>query len=496
MLYAATKEKVANHQRAGGVPERGSSVSRTHGQLLESLTGHLSEDEFEFFQSWDRLIDLEADAEYSQIADCWLEDSANREIATSKTISSLEFDASRSSDDTVLDATTVAIAFKRSSSSSRQTPLQSLGIEPGSHVVISLDTTTVACSENSRRQSHQKLQMHLVRGFLDKCLDDEVTVRATFDDLVRIRKYAERYGSRSCHFRIDRDDVATGVGTLRQNLVNLLVSESTKEKGDVTSRKTRRAQWLREVIVKLRIPVFAVTNPLFRAANTGLHFVIPGCDMKQLELEFESLNVDQKAAVVKVMTAMDYSLIQGLPGTGKTSTIAFIARLLVAHGKRVLITSYTHAAVDNVLLKLIDNGVAQTDSFRATPALIRVGLEMCCHPGVHHILASTVAKELEGGSFDDPSADYLRRSVQGARVVGITALSIPRSPLLLNEDFDVVIVDEAGQISQPAVIGALLAADSFVLVGDHMQLPPLVKSALAEKGGKCREEVFSSYMYM
>jgi len=55
--------------------------------------------------------------------------------------------------------------------------------------------------------------------------------------------------------------------------------------------------------------------------------------------------------------------------------------------------------------------------------------------------------------------------------------------LLIGQKFDLVIVDEAGQISQPAIIGALLAAESFVLVGDHEQLPPLVQSDVAEKAG-------------
>ena len=66
----------------------------------------------------------------------------------------------------------------------------------------------------------------------------------------------------------------------------------------------------------------------------------------------------------------------------------------------------------------------------------------------------------------------------------VSALSAPRSPLLAGQRFDVVIVDEAGQISQPAVLGALMAADSFVLVGDHLQLPPLVVSEVAEEAGE------------
>jgi DNA replication ATP-dependent helicase Dna2 len=54
---------------------------------------------------------------------------------------------------------------------------------------------------------------------------------------------------------------------------------------------------------------------------------------------------------------------------------------------------------------------------------------------------------------------------------------------LAGQHFDVVIVDEAGQISQPAVLGAIMAADNFILVGDHMQFPPLVVSEVAEQAG-------------
>jgi len=42
--------------------------------------------------------------------------------------------------------------------------------------------------------------------------------------------------------------------------------------------------------------------------------------------------------------------------------------------------------------------------------------------------------------------------------------------------FDVCIVDEASQVLQPACLGPLLASRRFVLVGDPLQLPPVVQS--------------------
>ena len=72
----------------------------------------------------------------------------------------------------------------------------------------------------------------------------------------------------------------------------------------------------------------------------------------QAESILKELNSDQKNAVSKALSAQDYALILGMPGTGKTTTIACLVRVLVASGKSVLLTSYTHTAVDNILLKL------------------------------------------------------------------------------------------------------------------------------------------------
>jgi DNA replication ATP-dependent helicase Dna2 len=49
--------------------------------------------------------------------------------------------------------------------------------------------------------------------------------------------------------------------------------------------------------------------------------------------------------------------------------------------------------------------------------------------------------------------------------------------------FDVVLVDEAGQMTLPASLPPLLRGSVFVLVGDPNQLPPLVQSESAALGG-------------
>lgn len=165
--------------------------------------------------------------------------------------------------------------------------------------------------------------------------------------------------------------------------------------------------------------------------------------------------------------------------------ITFAARLLLAHGKRVLVTAYTHSAVDNIMKKLLGKGLAGTTSTATLPDIVRVGPADSCDPNVKCILSSTIAaNRVENQSVRMPSAESMKKVMDFASIVGVTALSIPRSSLLIGQHFDIVIVDEAGQISQPAVIGALMAADRFALVGDHQQLPPLVNSDLAAQEGK------------
>ena len=67
----------------------------------------------------------------------------------------------------------------------------------------------------------------------------------------------------------------------------------------------------------------------------------------------------------------DYALIKGMPGTGKTTVITSLLHHLVAMGHSVLLASYTNSAVDNVLIKLLDEGVLDFH---------RIGPEKRIHP--------------------------------------------------------------------------------------------------------------------
>ncbi|KAK2603533.1 DNA replication endonuclease-helicase Dna2 [Conoideocrella luteorostrata] len=235
-------------------------------------------------------------------------------------------------------------------------------------------------------------------------------------------------------YRLDQDEFSNGMATVRNNLVQMMANDAPA------------ASQIRRLIVDLAPPRFK-TAPTQYTVTDG-----------------ESLNIDQRRAIEKVMSTQDYSLVLGMPGTGKTTTIAHIIRALVSQGKTVLLTSHTHTAVDNILLKLKSDKIP----------ILRLGAPAKVHPDVQDFahLAGQPKKTFE----------EIKEAWHGTPIVATTCLGI-NHPVFLERSFDYCIVDEASQITLPICAGPIRMASSFVLVGDHNQLPPVVRNEEAREGG-------------
>lgn len=238
-------------------------------------------------------------------------------------------------------------------------------------------------------------------------------------------------------YRIDKDEFSNGMATIRNNLIRMMEKDLFK------------ARELRSLIVEQQ-------EPKFKAVSTAYTISGPASQI--------SVNVDQRAAIDKVMSAKDYALVLGMPGTGKTTTIAHIIRALVLQGKSVLLTSYTHTAVDNILLKIKDDKIP----------VLRLGAVTKVHPDVQAFA------DLAG--IPKKTIPELERSWQNSKVVATTCLGINHG-IFNHRIFDYCIVDEASQITLPVCLGPIRMAHTFILVGDHYQLPPLVQNKEAQEGG-------------
>lgn len=90
--------------------------------------------------------------------------------------------------------------------------------------------------------------------------------------------------------------------------------------------------------------------PTYLFAPESLRSNLPVAE--EIDWYLESLNERQKLAVKRALASESLFLLQGPPGTGKTQVIAELTAQFAKRGKKVLISSETHKAIDNVFERL------------------------------------------------------------------------------------------------------------------------------------------------
>ena len=181
----------------------------------------------------------------------------------------------------------------------------------------------------------------------------------------------------------------------------------------------------------------------------------PKIDYARYERAKETLNDTGLNESQVESVAMSYAtdvlhLIQGPPGTGKTLMLVHLAKLLVQDGLRVFVTALTHRAIHNAL-----NKIPKVD---ANIPVCKIGEE--CHAG-----------DLQVPNFESFEQSRFGEN-KGGYVVGATPFAL-QSKRLANVEFDVILFDEASQITLPLAIMGMLAGSKYIFIGDENQLPPV-----------------------
>ncbi|WP_440950561.1 AAA domain-containing protein [Methanosphaerula subterraneus] len=184
------------------------------------------------------------------------------------------------------------------------------------------------------------------------------------------------------------------------------------------------------------------------------------------------LTSSQKAAFDQILTNR-LTLVWGPPGTGKTTFLsAAILSLVQARqdrrqGIRILVTAFTHSAVENLLSK-VQSQVHDLPVGKGVRVVKIDRDETYRRNGP----ASTTNDAIKAGLFaDDPSL------VLGGTVYGIYKASGHLAP------FDLLIVDEASQLrfgELSLALAALRPGGRLVFAGDDQQLPPIIKGEYPE----------------
>jgi superfamily I DNA and/or RNA helicase len=188
--------------------------------------------------------------------------------------------------------------------------------------------------------------------------------------------------------------------------------------------------------------------------------------------EISDLNTSQSEAFSKCVGASKSSnrfhMIWGPPGTGKTKTIAKIIEQVAKSGKRILLTSHTNVAIDNALEKVL------SDFPELENKLLRIGNPEKIQKGIRKLLP-------EVRETNDDAEEPL---VVGATLSKVANMTFAGEWEWENPKFDIVIMDESSMATIPLSLIGILHGKSFVLVGDHCQLPPIIQSEKTPGSGK------------
>ena len=182
----------------------------------------------------------------------------------------------------------------------------------------------------------------------------------------------------------------------------------------------------------------------------------------------------------RALSARDYFLLIGPPGTGKTSrSLRRLVETELSSSPQtaILLMSYTNRAVDEICSMLEDAAIDY----------LRIGSPYRCDPRFQdRLFANSVAS--------NPSLAGMKQLLAQTRViVGTTTTMSSQEELFRIKHFSLAIIDEASQILEPDIIGLLsllhanhspqeeqggACSSRFILIGDHKQLPAVVQQSI------------------
>ncbi|MEM9776578.1 MAG: AAA domain-containing protein [Chloroflexota bacterium] len=234
----------------------------------------------------------------------------------------------------------------------------------------------------------------------------------------------------------------------------------------------------------------------------------------QFDALTEGLNAAQKIAVKHALSASDVAIIHGPPGTGKTTTVTALIAATVAQKEKILACAPSNLAVDNIAERLLARGISIVrigHPIRILESLHAVTLDNLVEKQGDYQLAKKLRREASGlhtdasrwkrakpergekaamrreaREMEDEARKLESMAVEQvlneAQVILSTLTGID-SAILGQRQFDLCVIDEAGQATEPAAWIPLVRANRVVLAGDHQQLPPTILSDEARRAG-------------
>ena len=198
---------------------------------------------------------------------------------------------------------------------------------------------------------------------------------------------------------------------------------------------------------------------------------------------------EQRDFVEKALSTPEFTLLEGPPGSGKTTAITELIYQLLRQGKRVMLAASTHVAVDNVLEKLHEQFDGQPMQNGIVP--LRIGREEAISEVIRdyeierrkEVMEKVFDKEeFFKSSAEDEKKRYLEDAVvRSSNLICGTTIGILQYPPFRQKnkrgkyfepEFDYLIIDEASKTTFQEFLVPAVNAKRWIIVGDVKQLSP------------------------
>ena len=333
--------------------------------------------------------------------------------------------------------------------------------------------------------------------------DANSSLRHFYEPEMAVRVTLENGKKETCSIYIKDKD---------ENLIELkckgrlvLPKENTKIITEPNAYQLRCQLFAIDTLIERPIKEQHVFINLFRDFNqVSFHQDSPAL---QIDYEIEELkgngSPEHKEFVQKALSTKDFAILEGPPGSGKTTAILELICQIVKRGRRILLCGSTHVAIDNVLERLKQRGLIER--FNILP--IRVGSDGAISDDVKEYRlgkidddGNVIERDFDGslmekysiGESDGMSLDSFLDIANLVCGTTIGILQYPRFKPIDDEkskrkktrfmfpEFDYLIIDECSKTTFQEFLVPAMYAKKWILIGDTKQLSPFVERSLME----------------
>ncbi len=320
------------------------------------------------------------------------------------------------------------------------------------------------------------------------------TARTKYEGLPNAGRWAEELGRRigALEFAVGADraaraqlaEVRRRAGGPAQEHLDAAVASLTRQEAKIGKRRDRLdrlARRDRQARSRPPWPLFAGIARALAGRRARLLAAI-GAELADLGRTADRLRGEVRAAEHALdLATRDVpevrSIRQALEETGRQAEERKADAMAAAHAIRAAV------GPADVLPELRDDGPEAT-----TVALARFHSWLGPRLALLHVRAKLLDEwhEEASGAVEQLYPELIRY----ADVIGATCIGAASRSEIAEVEFDLAIVDEAGQIGVGNLLVPLVRAERTVLVGDHLQLPPFVDAELEAWAAGCGDPAF------